>query len=94
MTPQKLALNFLNEMETGDTKDSLSLLNRILEHLEEKADPEPIEMEMVDLTYQLLEKFQLLEAAMKKYIADSNSSNLEGNILSDLYERQTNPFDD
>lgn len=93
MTPQKLALNFLNELETGDTKDSLSLLNRILEHLEEKADPEPIEMEMVDLTYQLLEKFQLLEAAMKKYIADSNGS-LEGNILSDLYDRQINPFDD
>jgi hypothetical protein len=47
---------------------------------------------MVDLAYQVIEKFQLLEAAMNKYVVDSNDK-LEGNILTDLYERQTNIFD-
>jgi len=92
MTPQKMTASFLNELKTGDTKPLFSLLNRIVEDLENKADPEIIEVEMVDLAYQVIEKFQLLEAAMNKYVIDSNDK-LEGNILTDLYERQTNIFD-
>ena len=92
MTSQKMTASFLNELKTGDTKPLFSLLNRIVEDLENKADPEIIEVEMVDLAYQVIEKFQLLEAAMNKYVVDSNNK-LEGNILTDLYERQTNLFD-
>jgi hypothetical protein len=92
MTPQKMTASFLNELKTGDTKPLFSLLNRIVEHLENKVDPETIEIEMVDLAYQVIEKFQLLEAAMNKYVVDSHGK-LEGSVLSDLYERQTNLFD-
>jgi hypothetical protein len=92
MTPQKMTASFLNELKTGDTKPLFSLLNRIVENLENKVDPETIEIEMVDLAYQVIEKFQLLEAAMNKYVVDSHGK-LEGSVLSDLYERQTNLFD-
>ncbi len=92
MTSQKMTASFLNELKTGDTKPLFSLLNRIVENLEDKVDPETIEIEMVDLAYQVIEKFQLLEAAMNKYVVDSNGK-LEGNVLTDLYERQTNLFD-
>ena len=91
MTPQKMTASFLQELKTGDTKPLFSSLNRIVESLEDKPDPETIEIEMVDLAYQVIEKFQLLEAAMKKYVVDSYDK-LDGSVLNDLYERKENIF--
>jgi hypothetical protein len=59
-------------------------LTEILKHLENVNDPEPIEMEIVNEAYQTLEKLQVLEAAIRRYLNDGRE--LTGDTLSGLYE--------
>jgi len=66
-------------------KGAFEFLSTILENLEEKNDPDPIEMEIVDSAYQAIEKFNLLENNLRKYVTDKNTT-LLGNTLNDLYE--------
>jgi hypothetical protein len=92
MSGNNIVINFLNELKSDNSKTLFDVLNLVLEQLENKNDPEPIEIEVVDLAYQAIEKFQLLEAAMRKYVTDYNES-LTGNILDDLYDRKITLFD-
>ncbi len=62
-------------------KNHLKILS---DHLEEKVDPDPIEMEIVDASYQLIEKIQLFESVMRQYAVKS-SEELLGNKLTELY---------
>ena len=78
-------IRFLNELRSKEVKGAFEFLTTILEGLEEKIDPDPIEMEIVDSAYQAIEKLNILENNLNKYIADSNET-LPGNILNDLYE--------
>lgn len=77
----------LNELNSGGVKMLMDHLKIFLEYLEEKIDPEPIEMQIVDTAYQAIEKFELLEAAMRKY-QDHESKNLLGNKLDELYSSE------
>jgi len=78
-------IRFLNELNSKEVKGAFEFLSTILENLEEKNDPDPIEMEIVDSAYQAIEKLNLLENNLRKYVTDKNTT-LLGNTLNDLYE--------
>lgn len=76
-------VNFLNELDSRSTKNVLGDLREIVGELEEKNDPEPLEIEIVDVANQVLEKLELLHAAFRKYSNEENV--LTGDKLSNLY---------
>jgi len=78
---QRLLESFNNE------PDTTQVINELLEELENKNDPDPIEMRLVQNLYHFLEKLKILEHNLSSYIQDNNR-NLPGNKLSSLYENQ------
>jgi hypothetical protein len=76
--------NFLKEIHAED-KQSLEPFRVFLENIENKTDPDPIELQIVDTSYQLLEKLQLLENLLKNY----NKKDLDGDRLNDLLNRHS-----
>jgi hypothetical protein len=86
-------IRFLNELNSKEVKGTFEFLENILKELEDKIDPDPIEMEIVDSAYQAIEKLNMLENNLRRYVTIENNS-LPGNKLNDLYESGTivNPF--
>jgi hypothetical protein len=80
----QIVKNFLNEVTTGG-KPAFQSLKRLLEILEEKVDPDPVELELVGVIYQFFESFSHLDNVLKRYRYDENKS-LLGNKISELYE--------
>jgi hypothetical protein len=80
-----IVIRFLNEFNSKEVKGTFEFLSYILESLEEKIDPDPIEMEIVDSAYQAIEKLSILENNLRKYVIDENKT-LTGNKLNNLYE--------
>ena len=78
-------IRFLNELNSNEVKGTFEFLENLLKELEDKIDPDPIEMEIVDSAYQTIEKLNMLENNLRKYVADKNQT-LPGNRLNDLYE--------
>jgi len=78
-------IRFLNELNSQEVRSAFEFLRTILENLEEKNDPDPIEMEIVDAAYQAIEKLTMLENNLRKYVTDENKT-LLGNTLNNLYE--------
>ncbi len=74
----------LNELTSEDVKLLFEHLKMLSEHLEEKNDPDPIEVQVVDAAYQLIESVQLFKSVMKQYAAEGNKE-LLGNQLDRLY---------
>lgn len=85
MSRSNLITKFLNELNSDQVKSAMVHLNEILEVLENKNDPEPIEMEIVNEAYQTLERLQILEAAIRRYL--NTQRELEGDKLNDLYNQ-------
>ena len=81
-------IRFLNELNSSGVKDTFEFLENLLKELEDKIDPDPIEMEIVDSAYQTIEKLNMLENNLRKYVMDENRS-LPGTRLNDLYESGT-----
>lgn len=92
MSTLNTVVNFLNELKSDSVKSALGSLELLINELEDKNDPEPIEMEIVSVTYQMIEKLNLLEAALRKY--KSTDQVLTGNKLDDLYGSGGSTFDD
>jgi hypothetical protein len=65
-------------------RESFSCLTSLVENLETKNDSEPIEVEIVDAAYQVIEKLNLLQTTMKNY--NNSEKILTGSKLSDLYD--------
>ena len=84
MSRSSLVIKFLNELNSDEVKSLMSHLTSLLEDLESKNDPEPIEMTIVNEAYQTLEKIQVLESALRAYVRTGGS--LDGDKLSDLYD--------
>jgi len=78
-------IRFLNELNSQEVKGAFDFLSNILKELEDKIDPDPIEMEIVDSAYQAIEKLNVLENNLRNYVTDKNRT-LPGNKLTDLYE--------
>ena len=77
--------NVLNEFRSESVKSVLESLLILLKELEEKNDPEPVEIEIVSITYQFLEKLNLLENSLRTY--KKSESILTGNKLYDLRKK-------
>jgi len=80
----KLAFSFLSELRSDSVKNTFESLSNMLEALEIKNDPDPIELEMVDTSYQLIEKMNLLSELLKKYINENDV--LLGDKIQSLYD--------
>ena len=68
-------------------KGTFESLEILLEHLENKNDPEPVEMQVVDATYQVLEKIKTLEVILKQRVLEANKA-LSGTKLQTLYDKK------
>ena len=80
----KLAFSFLSELHSDGVKSTFESLSNMLEALETKDDPDPIELEMVDTSYQFIEKMNLLSELLKKYVNENDI--LIGDKIQSLYE--------
>jgi len=84
-TSDRLILKFLRELNSGEVQETFQSLGYLLEFLENKEDPDPIEMQIVDSAYQTLEKLKLLEGFLKRYVEESDKI-LKGSKLQKLYD--------
>ena len=84
MSRFNLVVNFLNTLNSSPVKDAFASLSTLIENLEVKNDQEPIEVEIVDTAYQIIEKLNLLQSAMRQY--KNSEKTLTGSKLTDLYE--------
>jgi hypothetical protein len=84
-TTDKLITNFLSELHSNSTQDMFEKLAQLIEHLEEKDDPESTDILIVDSIYQALEKIKTLDSILKNYVGESGTI-LKGNKLQDLYD--------
>lgn len=83
----KLAFSFLSELHSDNVKETFESLSNILEALEMKDDPDPIELEITDTSYQLIEKLNLLAELLKKYIIENDV--LLGDKVQSLRKEQS-----
>jgi len=68
----KLAFSFLSDLHSDNVKETFESLSNMLEALENKNDPDPIELEITDVSYQLVEKLNLLAELLKKYVIEND----------------------
>jgi len=80
----KLAFSFLSELHSDSVKNTFESLSNMLEALETKNDPDPIELEIVDISYQFIEKMNLMSEILKKYVNEDDV--LLGDKIQSLYE--------
>jgi len=81
----KAANLFLESLTLETTKQTFEYLVQLVDVLENKIDPEPVELRLLENIYHFLEKFKHLEHNLRSYVKETNS-NLPGNKLSTLYE--------
>ena len=67
--------------------DTTESIGKLLEELENKNDPDEIEIHLVQNLYHFLEKLKILENNLSSYVQDSNK-NILGSKLDSLYEKQ------
>ena len=60
-------------------------INQLIELIENREDPDPEELYLLESLYQYHEKASILQSHINKYIQKSNQS-LKGNKLNSLYE--------
>jgi len=80
----KLAKRLLQNINE-ESKNSIDY-SFLIDELENKIDPSPLEIRVVESLYHYIEKLKLLENNLKKYINDEYES-LPGNKLSKLYDK-------
>lgn len=74
----------LNELNSEEVKLLFEHLSKFLNELEDKNDPDPIEVQIVDAAYRLMEQVQLFESYMKQYALEGKKD-LLGSKLDKLY---------
>jgi len=82
--PERAAQLFLE----GLSKDSGNIvedLKRLIEDLENKNDPEPIEIKLLENLYHFLENLTIVTNNISSYVKNSRQ-NLSGTKLMSLYE--------
>ena len=82
----KTAQRFLEEITQGPTKITFETLITLTEELENKSDPSPTEMKIVESLYHFMEKLKILEYNLRSYVNETNE-NLPGNVLNKLYDK-------
>jgi hypothetical protein len=84
---QSLMRTFLNELSSGDLKERIDQMEAMLEYLENKNDPEPSELQLVDSIYRCLEAIKVFESTLRNHVT-RKSSKLTGNMLQGLYDQE------
>lgn len=82
---QNKARIFLEGLHKNEIKSVFDHLQGLVESLENKSDPDPIEMKLVNNIYNFLERLAILESNITSYSKDSNIDPL-GTKLNSLYE--------
>ncbi len=75
---------FLEGLHQSDTKNTFEQLKDLIEVLENKIDPDPTEVRLVNHIYAFIEKLNVLENNLSSYAKES--TNQTGTKLSNLYE--------
>ncbi len=75
---------FLEGLHSVHLRNTFEHLQGLIESLENKNDPDPIEIKLVDSIYSFLERLNVLESNISSYSKDNFEST--GNKLSSLYE--------
>jgi len=83
-----LLQTILNEMEQTDSKDLIDSIKNLCEQLEEKPDPEPYELTLIDNIYKFLENYQLLKESMRFYIRVLNGK-MPGEVINRLKDKRS-----
>lgn len=83
---------FLETIHNKDTKEAFSSLNDILEILENKNDPDPEEMLLVESLHRFNERFNALLNNLKTY-SRKNKNNIRSDILSTYYDTRENIYE-
>lgn len=83
----KLGQRFLNESIKEDSLNHFEILNYFLKSLEEKEDPTSEEIKLVEDIYNFIEKRNILQESMKKYIRNGQLDP-ESDTLSRLLDRR------
>jgi len=78
-----LAQKFLGQLRSSDSRDMFEQLATLVEFLENKNDPEPTEMYLVESIYHFFEKLKTLENNINSYVKES-FGDFPGEHLSDL----------
>lgn len=75
---------FLEGMHNTNTRSTFEQLTGLIEMLENKPDPDPIEIRLVENMYAFIEKLNVLESNLKSY--SQETGNDMGDKLTSLYE--------
>jgi hypothetical protein len=81
----KIISKFLLELHSKEVSPMFESLTFLLEYLENKEDPDPEEMRIVESAYQALEKLQTLEALLKQRVRKTHPPT--GTRLQELYDK-------
>jgi len=79
--------NFLRELHSQESQSLFEHLDQLLNFLEEKEDPDPDELQIVNSLYRTLEQLRTLEEYLKRRV--SNRPTLPGNKLQSLYDKSS-----
>lgn len=85
LNPEKIAQRFLQEMNSNDFFTNLDVL---IESLEEKIDPDPLEIYLLETLYEFKQKLKITESKLNNYVVKSKDS-LPENKLDSLYNSLT-----
>lgn len=84
----RVAKLFLESLQSEQVKDTFEYLSRLVTQLENKKDPDPIELKLLESIYLFLEKLQILQGNLKSYSRDF-IKDITKNKLSDLYDKDS-----
>jgi len=79
-----LAQKFLGQLRSTDSREMFEQLATLVEFLENKNDPEPTEMYLVESIYHFFEKLKTLENNINSYVKES-FGNFPGEQLTNLH---------
>ena len=80
-----LAQKIMETMNSHIGKQLVNTMNELLNVLEEKNDPDQIEMFIVDNITQYMEKFSLINNNLNGYVVENVKQKTVGELISDHY---------
>lgn len=89
-----IIVRFLQELHSSKVQETFESLAVLLDQLENKEDPDPVELKIVEITYQTLEKLKYLDEILRKRVG--TIQDFPGTRLQELYDRasETHTFFD
>jgi len=91
MSIDKLALSFLTELHSDNVRGTFESLSDMLKELEEKNDPDKIEVDIAKQIYQLIEKLNILSETLKNYVTENDV--LLGDKIQSLIDKNMTLFE-